>query len=763
VVGAALGRARQLIADGRSEIKAYVASQPKAMKKLAADAQDKIGDQFDSLDSDVSSKQEDVAGDLAKKYVDSRQAVDDAITSMQADNRGLIDKAVQFVEDAVGIVLKLKDMLLNVLSRVANAVTRIIADPIGFLGKMVNAVKAGLTKFVDNIGTHLKKGLLDWLFGALASAGLELPESFDLKGILKLVLSLVGLTWSRIRGRIVGQVGEEAMAKMEKTVDVFKIVATEGLGGLWEWVVERMGDFKDMVMGEIHEFISSKVIRAGIEWVIGLLNPAGAFIKACEAIYHIVMFFVEKGSQIKDFVDSILDSVESILDGGAGAVADLIENTLAKGVPLIIDFLADLLGLGGIADKIKEIIGKIQAPVNKAIDAVIKGGLKVGKAMFGGLIAKGKGLYSKGKDWAKGKAEGAKHWAKGKAAGIAGGWQKLRDRLMGVTFRQEFEAAGETHSIYTKKGEPTKLYTASDEGPTSARAPTPDVIRLDSEFQSVMSQYWAVAAHLRGDDKDAGLVAEADQLRARAKRIVLQLTRLVKGYMSRGTMDRFNPRTSAPGVGMVGRHGQKPPSHREEGAPLIWQTESEHVIPYAVGMTLWDMMSMDRPDRGTPTDKSQTTIMIYYGAARRKTPVDLEIIADFEAAALPLEKRMKAAVREYEYGSGKETANEVYGEVLNELRDTRAEAVARTEGAIAEEHADLEPGYPEPNGSRRGEPGGVPDGGKVAHASEMQYDDLLHLAQDAKQGFDDTAAARRQARRDKLAAKGFKLVNWHGD
>jgi hypothetical protein len=475
------------------------------------------------------------------------------------------------------------------------------------------------------------------------------------------------------------------------------------------------------------------------------------------------MFFVEKGSQIKDFVDSILDSVESILDGGVGAVADLIENTLAKGIPLIIDFLADLLGLGGIAEKVKEIIGKIQAPVTKAIDAVIKGGLKVGKAMFGGLIAKGKGLYSKGKDWAKGKVEGAKGWAKGKAAAIAGGWQKLRDRLMGVTFRQEFEAGGETHSIYTKKGEPTKLYTASDEGPTSARAPTPDVIRLDSEFQSVMSQYWAVAAQLGGDDKDAGLVAQADELRARAKRIVLKLTKLVKGYMSRGALDKFNPRTSAPGVGMVGRHGQKPPSHREEGAPLIWQTESEHVIPYAVGMTLWDMMSMDRPDRGTPTDKLQTTIMIYYGAARRKTEVDLQIIDDFEAAALPLEKKMKAAVRDYEYGSGKGTVTEVYEKVLNVVRDTRADAVTRTERAIAEEHADLEPGYSEPNGSRRGEAGGVPDGGKVGHASEVQYDDLLHLAQEAKQGYDATANERRQAVRDKLAAKGVKQVKWYGD
>ncbi len=388
VVGSTLAKTKQRIADGRSEIKAYVASQPAALRKFANEAADKMSDQFDSLDNDVASKQESVVSDLAQKYVTARQSVDDSITKMQEENKGLVEKAVELVEAAVGIILKMKDMLMNVLSRAANAIGGIIAHPIKFLENLVGAVKAGLSKFVANIGEHLKKGLLDWLLGALSSAGIELPENFDLKGILNLALSILGLTWANIRGRLVAKVGEPVMAKMEQAVDVFKIIATEGLGGLWNWILDRVGDFKEMVMGEIREFISEKVIKAGIEWLIGILNPAAAFIKACEAIYNIVMFFVEKGKEIIEFVNSILDSVESILNGGVGAVADLIEGTLAKTIPLIINFLADLLGLGGISEKIKEIIGKIQAPINKAIDAVIGGALKIGKKLFGALTGK---------------------------------------------------------------------------------------------------------------------------------------------------------------------------------------------------------------------------------------------------------------------------------------------------------------------------------------------------------------------------------------
>jgi hypothetical protein len=41
------------------------------------------------------------------------------------------------------------------------------------------------------------------------------------------------------------------------------------------------------------------------------LNPAAAFIKAGKAVYDIVRFFVDKASQVEEFVNSVLDSVES--------------------------------------------------------------------------------------------------------------------------------------------------------------------------------------------------------------------------------------------------------------------------------------------------------------------------------------------------------------------------------------------------------------------------------------------------------------------
>jgi len=176
-------------------------------------------------------------------------------------------------------------------------------------------------------------------------------------------------------------------------------------------------------MGAIEDFVVVKIVKAGITWLISALNPAAAFIKACKMIYDVVMFFVEKGSQIKEFVDSVLDSIESIAGGGVGAVAKYIEDTLARILPLLLGFLASLLGLGGISEKIKEILEKVQKPVKKAIDFVINGALKLARPIIN-LVKRGagwvKGKVAAGKAWVKGKVEGARSWARGKVDAAKG-------------------------------------------------------------------------------------------------------------------------------------------------------------------------------------------------------------------------------------------------------------------------------------------------------------------------------------------------------
>ena len=132
-----------------------------------------------------------------------------------------------------------------------------------------------------------------------------------------------------------------------------------------------------MIFEKVKDFVQDRIITAGITWLIGLLNPAAAFIKACKLIYDVVMFFVNNASRIAKFVDTILDSVADIVRGNIGGVVNKINDVLGQMVPIIIGFLASVIGLGGIGAKVREIVQKLQKPVNQALDFVIKTGLKL--------------------------------------------------------------------------------------------------------------------------------------------------------------------------------------------------------------------------------------------------------------------------------------------------------------------------------------------------------------------------------------------------
>ncbi|WP_196777644.1 phage tail protein [Lentzea aerocolonigenes] len=419
IVGTDLSLAKQKIASGKAEIAAYVKTLSPDLQKVGAEASEEINSKFEQLESDVTDKQNSVVDSLASKYVEARQGLDERIEALQAENKGFVDAAIDAVKGVINTIRELAAMLRDVLSRAAGVVGDIIKKPVEFLGNLIAGVKGGILKFKDNILDHLRKGLMGWLFGALAEAGIELPEKFDLRGIVKLLASIFGLTWSNIRNRLVLQIGEKAMAAAEKGVEIFQVLTTQGVAGLWQMLLEKLGDIKNMILEQVKDFVITKIITAGITWLIGLLNPAAAFIKACKLIYDVVMFFVNNGSRIMKFVNTVIDSVADIVRGNVSGVVNKINDVLGQMVPIIIGFLASAIGLGGIGAKIKSIIETLQKPVNKALDWVIKKGLTLAGPIIKaakGVGAKVKAKVAAGKAWVKGKVEAGKKWVKGKVA-----------------------------------------------------------------------------------------------------------------------------------------------------------------------------------------------------------------------------------------------------------------------------------------------------------------------------------------------------------
>lgn len=390
-VDAKLTAAKKRVTAGRDQVAAFVAGLELSVQTFGQEALQAVSADFDALDSEIDQRRDALIDKLAQQYKASYERMSAMEEKLREANKSLWQRVYDATVGLIKKILAFKDMLVSILAKAADVVVDIICDPIGFLGNLVSGVMLGLENFMGNISAHLKKGLMDWLFGALGGAGLQLPETLDLKGIVSIALQVLGLTYANFRARAVAIVGEPLVSTLEETAEVFKVIVTEGIPGIWRFIKEKLQDLESMVLDAIFAFVEEKVIIAGITWLIGLLNPVSAFFKACKAIYDIVMFFIERGSQILALVNAIIDSMASIAKGNIAVAATFVENALAKAIPVAIGFLASLLGLGDISGAIRKIIDKAQEPINQAIDWVIHQAVKLVKAagnlvkgMFGG-------------------------------------------------------------------------------------------------------------------------------------------------------------------------------------------------------------------------------------------------------------------------------------------------------------------------------------------------------------------------------------------
>ncbi|WP_425348280.1 phage tail protein, partial [Streptomyces palmae] len=396
-IGVELGKAKARIATGRNELKAEVDKLPADLKKFGQEAAKDFAGKFDDLDSQVNEKSQQLVQDLATKYTQALNKIDEEIKKLQEANKGLIDKAKDAIVGVIKTINELKNLLMGILAKAAGAIVKIIKDPIGFLGNLVRAVGAGLQQFITNIADHLKKGLVSWLLGTAVKAGLDLPAKFDLKGIIQLIASLLGLTWANIRARVTRKgVPDQAMSTVESSVPIAQALVREGPAGAVKEISAEVGDLKSTILSKLTTYLIPTVIIAGITWILSLLNPASAFVRAVKGIIDIVTFVVNQGAQIIDFVNAVLDAVVAIAGGGAAGVPKMVEGALAASIPLLIGFLASLLGIGNLAAKVKSVFHAVSRPVNRAIDKIVDFIAKTGKKLWAKLRRKDRNQDSRG-------------------------------------------------------------------------------------------------------------------------------------------------------------------------------------------------------------------------------------------------------------------------------------------------------------------------------------------------------------------------------
>ena len=313
-------------------------------------------------------------------------SIDDLMNPIGAYIR-IAETYLSFVRDVLMLVLRVYWKVLEIMfvfllgpgaARVVAALKQgedtfrlIIEDPVGFFGNLLSAIGKGIKQFGSNIWKHIQGGLIGWMLGSLQGAGIEMPEKFDLQGVVSIVMQLLGLTYRQIRPILVKRLGENVVSDLEKAFEFLRLFLTEGFAGVWRQFLEWVGDLKGIVIQAVTEWVVTKIVMAGLSRLATLWNPVGWAVEAVMAIYNTVMFFIERMEQILDFVEAVIQSINNIATGKLQQAADYVESAMARTIPVIISFCTSLIGLGGISSKIRGVIQKVQDKVHKAIDTMI--------------------------------------------------------------------------------------------------------------------------------------------------------------------------------------------------------------------------------------------------------------------------------------------------------------------------------------------------------------------------------------------------------
>jgi hypothetical protein len=198
---------------------------------------------------------------------------------------------------------------------------------------------------------------------------------------------------------------------------------------------EMASDIKDAFIQAVKDFIAQKIIEQAIQWLVGIFIPGAGIIKAVIGIYDTIVFFIKKAVDIIKMVGNFLGSVSEIAAGNIGAAAQAMEDGLARGLLLVVNFLAALLRLGGVTAKVRAAIQNIRTKVDDAL-------LKLAKW----IATKAKAVISK-------VVGGVKN-----AAGAVVQWWKRR---------KKFKAGdGKTHSlVFHGTGRDARMWVESDPTP----------------------------------------------------------------------------------------------------------------------------------------------------------------------------------------------------------------------------------------------------------------------------------------------------------
>ncbi|WP_343913703.1 DUF4157 domain-containing protein [Aquimarina litoralis] len=312
-----------------------------------------------------------------------------------------IGRLIAFVAEIVRIVivgiLEIMnfpfDLIGNIITRSLQAIEDIKRDPIGFLKNILRAIKEGFIKFFDNIVTHLINGVMGWLMRELRDAGIPELTDFSLQGVISWVLEVLGLSMERIWEKLAEhpRIGPERVARIRGAINTLegiwtfiKDVQERGIAAIWDKIQEQLSNLWNVVIDAVKNFVMTRIITQVTTKLLSMLDPTGimAVVNGAIAFFNAVQSFIQYLREMLEVINSFVNGVADIARGNVATAADYLERTMGQSMPVVIGFLANQVGLGGIGARIAEIIGSVRALIDEALTWLVNKAVDTGMALL---------------------------------------------------------------------------------------------------------------------------------------------------------------------------------------------------------------------------------------------------------------------------------------------------------------------------------------------------------------------------------------------
>jgi hypothetical protein len=271
------------------------------------------------------------------------------------------------------------DLMAQLLDKAAQAWDAVIAAPLRFIENALKAILQGMGRFITNILSHLWFGVQGWLLNAVSQSGVAPPASWTFQALFAFVLDVMGISVDHIIDLIdrrvpgAGRPLRGAVRLLTGAMEWLRIAIEEGPRGLWNHLVESLGNLGNMILESAIGWVMQRIMVIVSARITAMAASGGlsAVLEAVQAIYSALRTAIEYMPRIIGIFITVFDTVTQIASGVISPAAEMVERGMRMAMPVVIGFLANYAGLGGIGERVREIILDIRQRVDNAILGLI--------------------------------------------------------------------------------------------------------------------------------------------------------------------------------------------------------------------------------------------------------------------------------------------------------------------------------------------------------------------------------------------------------